>query len=122
MCLDTISHPALPATTMVQSGWKQFGGSFTRPNFQSSALKAKMEVPLDQWLTADEQSISYGGGKYTSGFHIYEDETQFKNNQSAYRRVYFRQAHTKGKQDSKTVLVAREMYVPSDPNAWPPRS
>jgi len=116
MCLDS-GHYSVDRTTLVQSGWKDFGtGSALK--FQAFQLNGKKDVPLDKWLTAEGTTVS--GSNYPAGFHIYVNETEFKG--SKYRRVYFRNAHTHGTQDGKTILVAREMFVPSNPDDWPPKT
>src|SRR5207253_6408355 len=114
MCLDA-GYRSIEPSSLVQSSFKLFDGSAAVPKFQVMPLADKLEVPLDKWLTA-EGGTSY----YPAGFHIYIDETEFTL-KNKLRRVYFRNAHTRGSQDKKTIVVAREMYVPSNPDAWPPR-
>lgn len=114
MCLDSVTK-SLQTSSLVESGFKEFSGSKAAPRFQNVPLHGKHEVPLDQWITAKEENV----GKYTSGFHIYTREKE--HFETLLRRVYYRNAHTKGKQGNKTIVVAREMYVPSDPDAWPPK-
>lgn len=117
MCLENVTRRPTP-TTLIESGWKEFNGRSIL-QFKSVQLRGSYDVPLDQWITAEEKKVS----SYTSGFHVYSDERQLRRNgsvESQYRRVYFRNAHTVGIQDNKTISVAKEMYVPSDPDAWPP--
>lgn len=122
MCLDSITENLTP-TAMIQSGWKEFSGSRSDPQFWACNYKGKDDVPLDKWISAEKKPVAISGWrgiKYESGFHIYTDETQLKLRGNK-RRVYFRNAHTCGPQDSLTVVIAQEMYVPSDPDDWPPQ-
>lgn len=114
MCLDSVAA-SLEKSTLVESGFKTFASN--PPRFENVAWHGKMEVPLDHWITAEEKNI----GQYSSGFHIYTREKELSPGFANKRRVYFRNAHTSGRQGGKTVVVAKEMYVPSDPDAWPPR-
>lgn len=77
------------------------------------SYKGEKRVPLDEWIVAEEQPV----GNYTSGFHVYTDETQ---KESQWRRVYYRHVHTKGTQNGKSVVVARELYVTAREDDWPP--
>jgi len=119
MCLHHIQEQYDNPSNVIISGWKRFVSFPLR--FENFKNKGTSEVPLDQWIDAEEKEINtgYSGKNYKTGFHVYEDEEQAKK-KSATRRVYIRKVHTKGTEDSVTVLVAQEMYVPSDPNAWPP--
>ena len=114
MCLDTVTK-SLEKSTLVESGFKLFTGTPDHPRFEAFGLHGKPEVPLDQWITAQETKVT----GYVSGFHIYIREKE--HIKTKLRRVYFRNAHTKGQQREKTIVIAKEMYVPSDPNAWPPK-
>lgn len=114
MCLDSVTR-SLATSSLVESGFKRFTDSKDGLCFENVGLRGKSTVPLDQWITAEEKNI----GSYTSGFHIYVREKE--HSEKNLRRVYFRRAHTRGRQGGKTIDVAREMFVPSDPDAWPPR-
>jgi hypothetical protein len=124
MCLETVSDKIDKPTTLIQSGWKTFTGTQTQLRFENMPFKGSRDVPLDKWITAEAtvEKISTGavirGRDYKPGFHIYEDEQEVKS-KTYKRRVYYRKVHTRGKQDGLTVIVALEMYVPSDPDAWP---
>lgn len=120
MCLESITNANMDKTTMVQCGWKSFGGTTSVPEFASYFFASGRAVPLDRWITAEGK----GPGQYGAGFHIYSDEKELmpSPHRVYYRRVYYRRPHTKGKQDCRTVVVASEMYVPSDPDGWPPRT
>ena len=111
MCLDSVTK-SLEQSTLIESGYKEFSEAAGGPEFQAMTLNGKRKVPLDQWITAEETPTP---GKYVSGFHIYIREKE--HIKTKLRRVYFRNAHTKGQQREKTIVIAKEMYVPSDPNA-----
>ena len=64
------------------------------------------------------------GSMYDPGFHVFAEEPKSK---IGYRRVFVRNISSRGKDsgtgssyDHKEVIIAQEMYVPSDQNAWPP--
>lgn len=121
MCLDS-GHKKLEKSNVVQSGWKTFVGSYGSNNlqFESVDYKGSRKVPLDKWITAEGDKIKSGTfGSYEAGFHIYEDDGEIKS-KAGFRRVYYRNAHTRGRQDGKTVVVASDMYVSSDMEGWPP--
>lgn len=118
MCLDSVTQKLEPSN-VIESGWKEFSGTQRRPEFQNVGLKSGNNVPLDQWIKAEGTKIGSGSVSYDAGFHIYSNEREFLT-RNPYRRVYFRNAHTLGKQDNKTVTVVRELFVPTDPEAWPP--
>lgn len=117
MCLATVKRT--DHSSLIESGWKKFGGSNTTPCFENQALNGKMEVPLDTWIAADtsKQIKATDGQRYRSGFHIYVEELD-QNTWS--KRVFFRHAEIGGQQDGRECVVAREMFVPSNPNDWPP--
>lgn len=127
MCLES-GHYRITETPLVQSGWKQFNGSSSKPEFDAYQFGNHKTVPLNQWIRAEEKSVATESSTvYTSGFHIIEDEKDVNEDRGNYykkeklRRVYYRFAHTRGKQDNFSVVVAREMYVPANPNDWPPK-
>lgn len=120
MCLSTIKETYDNPSTVIQSGYKEFTG--TGKNLKSQQTGKAIE--FDKWLVALEQQIKADDGQaYTSGFHVYEDETQVKKlyRSSSTTLIYYRKVHTRGTQGSDTVVIAKEMYVPSDKNGWPPR-
>jgi hypothetical protein len=121
MCLDSVTEKIDKPTTLIQSGWKEFQGNRAQPRFAAYAFKGSRDVPLDKWIAAEVQEIKVSTfKKYDAGFHIFEDEEE-KTLPSVKRRVYYRKAHTRGRQNRSTVVIAAEMYVPSDPDAWPPQ-
>lgn len=115
MCLNTTKD--VEPTPLIESGWKEFGGSQAAPQFPWNKLRGKNEVPLNSWITADTGTKlkANSGRTYASGFHVYTGEKQKSN----WRRVYFRRMHAEGDQDYPTI-VAQELFVPSDPDGWPP--
>jgi hypothetical protein len=123
MCLSSVSKKISKPTLAVQDGWKKFnGGSFLskKLEFEVCTYKGGKDVPLDQWIKAEGpeiESSAWDKKKYAAHFHIWLDE---KDAPTGVRRVFFRKAHTIGLQDAHKVIVAEEMYVPSDPNKWPP--
>jgi hypothetical protein len=123
MCLADVTERIDSPTTLILSGWKSFNGSISAPVFSAMVWKGQKAVPLDQWITAEGDKIEMGGwGKgYKAGFHVYADERQLKDIRDSVRRVYYRLLHTYGVQDKHTVIVAKELYVPSDPEGWPPQ-
>jgi hypothetical protein len=75
-------------------------------------------VKLDEWITANGPEIDAGDSKkYKAGFHVYAEESRHDKR----RRVYVRQVTCEGMQDGERCLIAQQMYVPSDENAWPPK-
>lgn len=123
MCLASIKDKTSKPPALVQSGWKQFDGLLPNLRFPHVAYRGSHNVPLDQWIKAEGDKIGLRGrftaNHYEAGFHIYEDETELRS-MTGKRRVYFCRAHTRGSQGGLTTIVAREMYVPSDQDAWPP--
>ena len=120
MCLSTIEEQYDPPSTLIIDGWKQFTGSGKALYFENYGINNSKAVPLDQWITAfavEISSLDYK--KYTTGFHIYEEEPK---NKVGYTRVFVRKVTYRGTQDSKKCLIAQEMYVPSSKNGWPPTS
>jgi hypothetical protein len=121
MCLTKITATHDDPSDLIVDGWKEFSGTAAQPAFFHYTLGGKRDVPLDQWLTAEHRGagIKASDGKaYQPGFHVYADERRALN----LRRVYLRRVTCTGDQDGKKCMVAQEMYVPSSPNAWPPRS
>jgi hypothetical protein len=122
MCLDSIKEQNDRPSTMIMSGWKEFNGSGKNLQFQNMILNGKPDVSLDEWIVAEKKPITANDGKkYETGFHAYTDEKELSNYNTKYRHVYMRKVMTIGKQGSLTVAIAEEMYVPSDPNDWPPK-
>jgi len=121
MCLSKIYETYESPSSLIQDGMKEFTGYEPNLEFQNMNLRGAREVPLDTWIKAEVQSIKAGDSKYyETGFHVYEDDPKKKHG-SKFRRVYVRFITCRGEQDGKKVLIAREMYVPRDPNGWPPK-
>lgn len=122
MCLSTITERIGSPTKLIVGGWKEFSVMNGKPRFMNTSLNHNYEVPLDKWITAESVTIDMDRKQsYNSGFHIYSDEVENKKKKLAnLRRVFYRGVETIGTQDGVPVVIAREMYVPSDPDAWPP--
>lgn len=126
MCLDSVTEQFDKPTTLIQSGWKRFNGSGRNLLFEAYQYGGTKDVPLDKWIKAEGTNIAGRGQDYKAGFHVFEDETEFGKAGGRYyagkadkRRVYYRKVHTRGRQEGLSVVLATEIYVPSDPNAWP---
>lgn len=122
MCLDEVKEKLSEKNELISCGWKEFSSSAGILRFQNNALGKSKDVPMDKWIEAESTKVGNWKNSYQSGFHIYSDEVdiQLKNNYNRYRRVFYRGVETIGKQDGKTVVIARWMFVPTDPDAWPP--
>lgn len=122
MCLSKVEESYDIPCTLIVDGWKQFGGTETAPQFSAFMWKGKRAVPLDKWITAtDENAKSVRADDrtdYEPGFHVWAEEPKKK---AGYTRVFVRRITTMGAQDGQKCVIAREMYVPSDPNGWPPK-
>jgi hypothetical protein len=125
MCLSSITERADVPSQVIISAQKLFNrpsGGELRFNVQK--YKGSFVVPLDKWLKAEGESIKMDSGfivkdKYPAGFHVYDADE--KKTGIGVRRVYVRGVRTIGTQDDYKVLVADELYVPSDQDAWPPK-
>jgi hypothetical protein len=118
MCLSNVTEKYDHPSSLIVDGWKDFSGTDTKPRFQAQTLAGHREVPLDQWLKAEGVDIKADDGKrYELGFHVYTDEPK----SSTRRRVFTRFISARGDQGQEKIAIAREMYVPSDPNGWPPK-
>lgn len=124
MCLDKITTKEVDANELIACGWKEFTSSGGVLRFQNNALGDSKDVPMDKWIQAQGGKIGSWGVKYEAGFHIYSEETELTDSHRMpayrYRRVFYRGVETIGLQDGKTVVIARWMFVPTDPEAWPP--
>jgi hypothetical protein len=121
MCLHSIKERNDNPSTMIISGWKEFNGSGKSLRFQNQTLNLKYDVPLDKWITAEKKAVKGSPSvSYESGFHVWINEKELGSNYK-YRRVYIRKIQTIGVQGGLTVAVADEIYVPSNPDDWPPK-
>jgi hypothetical protein len=119
MCLSKIEAVIDQPSDLIVDGWKEFDGSKPALSFTNFGGVLKM----DTWLVASEvqppMNITASDGKtYKAGFHAYAEEGAWRR---APRRVYLRKITCIGEQDNKKVVVAEELYVPTDPNGWPPQ-
>jgi hypothetical protein len=138
MCLTTVKEIYETPSTLIVDGWKEFDGSGKNIFFQNFPFNRRREVPLDKWLVAEvnlstdsstDSSTDRGvirsddGKEYPAGFHVYADELELKKQgrMERYRRVFVRKVSSFGTQGDLHVVIASEMYVPSEPNGWPPR-
>ena len=122
MCLDIVKEQNESPSSMIMSGWKDFGKYGSDLEFKIISLNNSKKVPRDQWIIAEKVNINAtDGSKYDTGFHVWIDENEAKKNNSGLTHVYIRKVGTLGIQEGLTVAIAEEMYVPSNPNDWPPK-
>lgn len=118
MCLNSVTN-SNANSKIIHSGYKEFYGTDKKPEFATYPMKAGKQVPLDKWIRAEGiKEIANDGKEYPALFHIYE-ETDPKSFRKR-TRVFFRGLKVVGLQGSEKCYIAEEMYVPSDPNGWPP--
>lgn len=131
MCLDSVSKKLPEPLPLIEGGYKHFDTYNRKLSFEAYPLSGSVSgdktVPMDQWLKASslhKDGKEIGGGKfpkYVPGFHIYIDESSSRSSiNSTDRRVFYRGAHTYGRQDGRDCVIADELFVCSDPNGWPP--
>jgi hypothetical protein len=125
MCLSKIIESYDNPSALITDGRKQFSGTNLKPEFQSYSIHGKKSVPFDEWIKADtsQQIKASDGNDYEAGFHVYEEDTK-ETNTAPYRRVFVRYVTARGDEgysSNRKVLIAREMFVPSDQNGWPPK-
>jgi hypothetical protein len=123
MCLSKINLAYDKPSDLIVDAWKEFGGTSAKPESYNVtlAIDGKRTVPLDQWIKASDKLAPWGitasdGKTYKPGFHAYSVEKK-----RLFRRVYLRKITCVGSQDNEECYVAQEMYVPSDPDGWPPK-
>lgn len=126
MCLSSVKETYDSPSTLIVDGWKEFAGTSTKPQFQNFPHAGSTTVQLDTWLeiTGTEKIVAGDGKKYDAGFHAYSDEKDLKMDRAStrpYRRVFLRRITCLGMQELNKCVIAQEMYVPSDPNGWPPK-
>ena len=124
MCLSTVKETYDNPSKVIVDGWKNIDAS--KPRFQL-AVNGSLDIPKDKWITATSEHEKSGQGikaddgiRYEPGFHAYADEKELKG--KGHVRVFLRGVSCLGSQDGKQVIIAREMYLPSDPNGWPPKN
>jgi hypothetical protein len=120
MCLSKVTTTYDKPSDLIVDGWKEFSGKGNSLSF--SAMGGT--VALDVWLQASASTAkdltATDGKKYKVGFHIYAGDVFERYSSYRYRRVYLRRITCIGDQDGKKCVIAQELYVPSDPDAWPP--
>ena len=125
MCLAKVTESYEPPCPMITDGWKDLGGDPKKP-VVGMAVNGSSHIPLDTWVTATNEHAKNGikatdGNTYEPGFHVYADEPAASYDRTRQRRVFVRNITCRGTDGGKTTLIAREMYIPSDPNGWPPK-
>jgi hypothetical protein len=123
MCLDLVTEIYDTPSPLIVDGWKSFTGTPANPKL-SMSIKGVYEVPFDKWIQATDEHATCGikaddHNTYAPGFHAYAEESR-KPTQNL-RRVFLRKITCLGQQDGKKTVVAQEMFVPSNPNGWPPK-
>ncbi len=128
MCLASVKEAYDNPCPMITDGWKDLKDS-KKPRVQFK-VNGSYDLPLDTWITATDENAKGGvvaddRNKYEPGFHAYTDESELTRIKSrfsgTYVRVFLRNITCMGTQDGFKTVVAQEMYVPSDPNGWPPK-
>ncbi len=117
MCLSTVTKNNLKSK-IVMSGYKEFNVSGGNLCFQSYPLKSGKNIVKDTWIKAEGPSSikATDNSYYPAFFHVYEEESKSRT------RVFVRGLKTIGTQSGEKVLVAEELYIPSDPNSWPDKN
>jgi len=123
MCLSSVKETYDPSSELIVDGWKSFtsgtvSGSLKFENFSDT-------VELDKWMQASAATAPTGiraddGKTYMPGFHVYAEESEIQKLGYKCRRVYVRRVTCMGEQGRIKCVIAQEMYVPSNQNAWPP--
>jgi hypothetical protein len=126
MCLSIVKETYDNPSGLIMDAWKEFGGTARKPTFQQFTIAKSADVPLDKWITATDEHTpgkkitALDSKPYAPGFHVFYNEQELKE-MGGLRRVFVRKITCLGIQTSKQVVVAQEMFVPSDPNGWPPK-
>lgn len=126
MCLERVDRALDSTNTLIESGWKYFEKDAHQLQFPHQPHGGTKTVPTDKWLRAEERAeigAARGGMAYKVGFHIFVDERQAKTASFSgkLRLIYYRRSTYKGIDQGQPTVVAQEMYVPSDQDAWPPK-
>lgn len=119
MCLSSVKEIYDPPSDLIVDGWKNFKGGANKPEFSMQTHGGKSDVPLDVWIRAEATATIMADDKkdYVPGFHVYCDDHA---GSTGYRRVFLRRVTCSGLQGSLKVVIAQEMYVPSNQDGWPP--
>lgn len=125
MCLAKVTESYEPPCPMITDGWKELGSDPKNPSV-GMTVNGKSAMPLDTWITATNEHAKTGikasdGNIYEPGFHVYANEPTSAYDKKTQRRVFVRNITCRGTDRSCETLIAREMYIPSDPNGWPPK-
>jgi hypothetical protein len=130
MCLSSVNEVYDVPSTLIMDGWKEFDVSGGKLRFAAFAFNGSKDVPMDKWIQASTEHAKKGtikandGSDYQAGFHVFAEEAECKPI-SKFRRVFVRKITCLGNDDGrggsgKKVIIAQELYVPSDKNGWPP--
>lgn len=120
MCLSKINSILDKPSDLIVDGRKVFSGTAQSLKFENMGGVVDMDVWLQASTSVAKELTASDGKTYKVGFHVYADESEAKRITPRTRRVYMRRITCVGDQDGKECLIAQEMYVPSDPDAWPP--
>lgn len=126
MCLSKVTATYDKPSGLIVDGWKGFSVRGTAEGLLAAPSGTELvtaprgvKVQMDAWVKATGADLVADDGKYyQAGFHAYFDE--HRRDGRATRRVYLRGITCAGEQDGYPCVIAQEMYVPSDTNAWPP--
>lgn len=125
MCLDIITTPKKLNTQGM--GYKIFHKT-KRGNlyFYYSGIGKQVPLPIETWLNEKKyrssvdkktETILTTSASYPMGFHIYLNKKLVSGclyGRDVIVSVKFRKAHTKGKQDGKNIIVAKEIFIPKE--------
>ena len=106
MCLDVVERKNPPESGW---GWKQFNSiteTYAYTYFRETKLKRGVWCHSSTYKLMTE---TYPAVSYPSGFHIWLEKCELGG---IVRKVRFRKAHTLGRQYSRDVIVARDIYIP----------
>jgi hypothetical protein len=128
MCLEKVKEVYDVPSTFITDGWKSFSRTGTgKLSFEQYPVGSTREVPLDKWIQADGSQAKNGqiqasdGSTYMAGFHVFSEESEVKRDATRMTRVFVRKVSCSGIDRGKKAVIAQEIYVPSDPNGWPPQ-
>jgi hypothetical protein len=129
MCLEKVKEVYEVPSTFITDGWKSFsrGSVSGKLSFEQFSVNGTREVPMDKWIQADGSQTKNGqiqssdGSTYMAGFHVFSEESEVKKDTAKMTRVFVRKVSCSGIDRGKKAVIAQEIFVPSDPNGWPPQ-
>jgi len=121
MCLSSVIETCDHPSDVIIDGWKEIDAKNPRFMFKQNG---SYDIPFDKWITATDEHAPTGikasdGQTYDPGFHAYADEKEVDTKRM--QRVFLRGVTCIGKQGGKRAVIARQMYLPSKNNGWPPK-